>query len=204
MDGASPHKSARDYVKVIHGVASKLEKPVLIGHSSGALLAHKVAEIIDAAAVMMLCPAPPRWVLGPYSPQLLKAALKLIKRLIFGRPFLLPDPDMVRLGLHLFDENTKRRLLDRFRPESGRFAMEIGLPGLAVDPEKVACPKVVIAASEDRTVLPEMARKIAWKTQAQFIELEGFAHLMPLEPGWERAASCIERWCLEHLLNDSK
>jgi alpha-beta hydrolase superfamily lysophospholipase len=88
----------------------------------------------------------------------------------------------------------QERVLAQSVPESGRLAFDIGIRGLPVDASKVCCPFLVIGAGEDNITPSKTIRKIAYKYRADYREYPGFAHMIVLEPEWERVAADLADW----------
>lgn len=63
-----------------------------------------------------------------------------------------------------------------------------------MDASKVRCPMLVVGASKDRITPPRLTKKVAEKYAADLRSYEGFAHMLPLEPRWERVAADVADW----------
>jgi len=64
-----------------------------------------------------------------------------------------------------------------------------------VDAEKVTSPVLVVAGSEDRTMVPRIARKIAQRYHASYIEYPGYCHCRLVQgTGWQTVAEDITSW----------
>ena len=85
-------------------------------------------------------------------------------------------------------------MYERQVPESGRVALELGVLGLPVKPDGLACPRLMIAAGEDRLTPAASVRRLAARSRAEVREYPGFGHMIVLEPGWERVAEDIAGW----------
>jgi pimeloyl-ACP methyl ester carboxylesterase len=67
--------------------------------------------------------------------------------------------------------------------------------GVTVDAEKVTSPVLVVAGSEDRTMVPRIARKIAQRYHASYIEYTGYCHCRLVQgTGWQTVAEDITSW----------
>jgi non-heme chloroperoxidase len=180
-----------------HLAAAAGANPVVIGHSLGGLLAQKVAEAGLAAAAVLLCPAPPRGI--PLVGMRLFARLaRYLPDLLASREVFPSRADADAVILNCVPPVQRPQLYARFVPGSGRAGRDI-LLGVPVDASRVRCPVLVVSASEDHFVPPRVARRVAAHYRAPFREYFGSAHLLPLEPGWEVAATEIEHW-LDHAL----
>ena len=104
--------------------------------------------------------------------------------------------------LHLLPVEEQRKAFERFVYESGRAASEIGFwlfdrqKAAAVDGSKVACPVLVVGASEDRITPVSVVRQVAEKYRgvATYKEFAGHAHWVVAEPGWEEIAKFVSEW----------
>lgn len=186
--------SIQDYLADVRTVAEKLNNPVLIGHSMGGLLVQKLAELLDPAAIVAITPAAPRGILALKTWAVFQAALRHSPEIFLGRPLMPSKATMMRLELNRLPPEEQDRIYSAQMPESGRQTFDIAVKGLPVDASKVRCPVLVIGATEDRITAPKMVRKIARKYQADYKEYDGFAHMIVLEPGWERVAEDIAIW----------
>jgi len=89
----------------------------------------------------------------------------------------------------------QERLYGQFVYESAWAAREFVTGGIAVDAEKVTSPALVVAGSEDRTIVPRIARKIAEKYHASYIEYPGYCHCRLAQgTGWRKVAEDIASW----------
>lgn len=192
--------SVRDYVvdaiagarevARLHGTA-----PAVIGHSMGGFLAQKVAEGGEAAAVVLLCSAPPRGIPVIH--------WELVRRL--GKPrYLLPillsgtlriaHEDADALILNRVVPEARGAIHDRFSPDSGRAGRELALGIVGVDAARVRCPVLAIATGDDRFVPPRVGRAIARRYDAGFRLFPQNAHFPLSEPGAEGIRVAIDGW----------
>ena len=63
---------------------------------------------------------------------------------------------------------------------------------------RVTAPTYVVTGSDDRFVVPRVARAIAAKYRAPLKVHDGFAHHIMNEPGWEKPARDIIDWMDQH------
>jgi pimeloyl-ACP methyl ester carboxylesterase len=185
-------EDVRDVVREVHGRSGRA--PVLMGHSMGGLIAQKVAESEELAALVLLCSAPPRWI-PLLSAQLLLRHLRYAPVLFGSRPFLGRRADVDALAFTRITSDAERaRTYGLLVPDSGRAALEIAGGALAVDAERVRCEVLSVGAADDAFVPPRVARALARKYGGTHLEFSGHAHMLPGEPGWERPAEAIEAW----------
>ena len=190
--------SLSDYVTDLERVVDGLHRPpVLIGHSMGGLIAQKFLPRRPVAALVLLASVPPEGVAG----MTWWAALT--------RPWLLQEISLVQLGLtHFSDERAicralfserlplqqARRYLERTQPESQRALWDMAgydLPPLHADQRP---PTLVLGAENDALVPAFAVRAVAqaFATEAEFVP--DMAHIMMLEPDWQRLAERILAW----------
>jgi len=195
--------SMLDYVRDLEVLLDGFdEKPVLIGHSMGGLLAQMLAARRPVRALVLLAPSPP-WGVLPATPFEYASAQALYLAGDFWNRSLRPAHwvasanalDNVPAGEH--DE-----ILSRFVPESGRATFEIMQWPLdlrratAIDPRDISCPVLCLSGSRDRVNSPGTVRSVAqrYRGRARYEELEGHSHWLIGEPGWERIADKAIGW----------
>jgi pimeloyl-ACP methyl ester carboxylesterase len=210
---AQPHPdlgttSLRDYVDDVAQLIAELdEKPILIGHSMGGLVAQMLAARGLASAVILLAPSPP-WGLVPSTDIEVASALGLLGAGAFWREPLQP---IFRIAadqtLHLLPRPQQKEVYARFVPESGQAVFEIMYWMMDwrrttfVDPGRVTCPMLVVAGAKDRVNTARTVRRIAqrYRRVADFEEFRDHAHWLIGEPGWEGLAEMCRNWLVERL-----
>ncbi len=176
-------------------------RPVLLGHSMGAVLAQQLAAQGLARALILVAPAPRAGILPPT-----EAEKNLDRDLMglgsFWNSVINPDFDLARIyTLNCVPEAEQRAVFDRFGPESGRAFFELFFwmfdrtGATAVDTDAVTGPVLCLVGADDRLVSPQTARQTAHAYRdATFWELGGHGHLLVLEPGAEDLARRIADW----------
>jgi pimeloyl-ACP methyl ester carboxylesterase len=176
-------------------------RPVLLGHSMGAVLAQQLAAHGLARALILVAPAPRSGILPPT-----EAEKKLDQDLMglgaFWQSVINPDFNLARIyTLNRVPAAEQRALFDRFGPESGRAFFELFFwmfdrtLATAVDTASIACPVLCLVGADDKIVSPETARETAQPYRdATFWELEGHGHMLMLEPGADQIARRIADW----------
>ena len=178
------------------------EKPIVMGHSMGGLLAQILGSRGLARALILLTPAPPAgiWILKP---SVVRASLSGLKQWGFWRkPLRQTFDELVYAALHLMTTAEQKEIFNKFVYESGRASCEIGFWFLdskrasMVDESKITCPVLVIAGAQDRTIPTSVARQIArkYKSVLTYRELPDHAHWVVGEPGWTEIAGYISDW----------
>jgi non-heme chloroperoxidase len=176
-------------------------KPVLLGHSMGALLAQQLAAKGRARALILVSPAPRAGIL-PQTDGEKELGKDLMGLGAFWKTVINPDFDLARvLTLNCLPEAERRAVFDKFGPESGRAFFELFFwmfdPSRAtvVDTKAVTCPVLCVEGADDKLVSPATARATAdGYPGSTFWELEGHGHMLVLEPGAEDIARRIAAW----------
>ncbi|MFL4980855.1 MAG: alpha/beta hydrolase [Xanthobacteraceae bacterium] len=149
-----------DYLDDTRRVIDALgERPILIGHSLGGLIAQKLAEEDRAAALVLLAPVPP-WPLMPQA-DALPALAPMLPSILAGRPVLPSYWSAVRLILNRVPQPDRRRIHASLVHESGIAYREMTFGTVRTSPEKVPCPVRVIAAEQDASSRPPSPAQFA-------------------------------------------
>lgn len=193
----------QDYADdVAERLAALPEKPILIGHSMGGLLAQILAARDLCRAAVLLTPAP-AWGALPSSHREIGVALNLFNAGAFWSQALEPVYEIAREdSLKQFGEAEAREIFERCGPESGRALFEMIFwmfdvrRASYVNAVNVDCPLLVVGATDDLVISTGTARKTAEKYQhlSTYLEFEGFGHMLLLEPGWEQIAEACLQW----------
>lgn len=183
-----------DYVDDTLAIVATLDdRPIVMGHSLGALIAQKIAEADKCRALVLLGPAPPRWVAVRPSASALPFYLRAVPAILSGRPHR-PQPDVVtRVALPLMPEDQRRKLLARMVPESGLVLRELAI-GVPVDRDKVCCPVLALGGDADGVNPPRVVRAVARHYGGLHLSYSAIDHWIMDEPGWEKPAGDIADW----------
>lgn len=197
--------SILDYAAALEQELRQLpEKPILLGHSMGALLAQMMAARGLAKAIVLVTPAAPAGIFA-LRPSVVRSFLSAHLRWGFWRkPMKQTYAEAAYSMMECLPEAERRPFYDRLVHESGRAMVEIGHWYLdprrasAVDAAQVTCPVLAVAAGEDRITPASQVRAIAARYGATYKEFPGHTHWILGEPGWEETAGFIAGW-LERL-----
>jgi non-heme chloroperoxidase len=178
------------------------EKPLLMGHSMGGLLAQILGARGLAKGLILLTPASPSGINALKFSTIKSFWEVLIKWGFWRNPHRLSFKSATYSMLHLLPEVHKKAAYEKFVYESGRATAEIGFwlfdsKGAArVDESKVTCPVLVVSGAEDRITPASVVRKVAnkYKTVSTYKEFENHAHWVIGEPGWEKIAEIVSDW----------
>ena len=187
--------SITDFVADAAAVARHLDKPIIVGHSMGGLIAQCLAERGLAQAMALLAPVPPKGIRF----MTLKMMLKQLKYLpaIYGSGVVAPTlQDLKEVVLNRVPESQQEEVLALLAPDSGRVAKEMSINGVPVDHRRVRVPTLVVAADDDRFIPPDSSREVAALYHGSMQTVLGHGHMMIVEPGWQDIAETIARWAL--------
>jgi pimeloyl-ACP methyl ester carboxylesterase len=195
--------SLLDYADDLEKQILKLdEKPIIMGHSAGGLIAQILGSRGLGKALVLLTSAAPAGIFA-VRPSVIKCALGV--KLSWGfwkKPVKSAFESTVYSALHLLSEREQREVYNRFVYESGREAFEMGLwfmdsqKAAYIDEKRIDVPVIVISGAEDRITPASVNRKIAlkYKPVATYMEFPRHAHWIFGEPGWEEVAEHIDLW----------
>ncbi|HXH73190.1 MAG TPA: alpha/beta hydrolase [Mariprofundaceae bacterium] len=199
--------SLLDYADALaEEIAALPEKPILMGHSMGGLLALMLAARGLAEAAVLLTPASPAGIIG-ITPSVLRSFTGIISRWAFWNKTTFPTMRAAIYGaLHLTPDAERKAVFERLVHESGRAFFEMGLwpfdrrHASRVDATRVQCPMLVIAAGQDRSTPASVVRKLAeeYRHVAEYREFPNHAHWVLGEPGWEEIADSVLDWLRKH------
>ena len=173
--------------------ARSLDRPIVIGHSLGGLVALLMAGRNLIRAAVLVSPAPPRGI-SVLSPAILSRMASYLPAMLLSRPFLPRDAHLDALVLNCVPTEERAAIRNRFVPDSGRAARQIALGIYRVPPRAIRAPMLVVGAEHDRFIPVGVARRIAAHYRSPFHVAPGHGHFMLAEPGWEREATFILNW----------
>jgi pimeloyl-ACP methyl ester carboxylesterase len=195
--------SIADYAADMAGYISGLdEKPVILGHSMGGIIAQQLAAKGLARALVLLASVAP-WGILPSSDEERAVATGLMGAGAFWARALNPVLAVAEKdSLANLDPAAQRQVFDRLGPESGRALFELFFwmfdkhRATDVDASSVTCPVLVVAGAADKVISPMTAERIAdlYGGRAAFHVLPGQGHFLMLEAGWEELARHCTSW----------
>jgi pimeloyl-ACP methyl ester carboxylesterase len=196
--GVSPGNAqgvrVRDYLEDTFRVITEIgQRPAVIGHSLGALLAQKAAEEDRCRAIVLLAPAPPRGVAVRPPASALPFYARAVPAIVTGRPHL-PQRDVVkRVAFPRMSEEHRQDLYRRMVPESGLVLRELAV-GVPVDRNKVRCPVLTLGGEADGVYPPRVVRAVAQHYGGSCLLYPDNDHWIMDESGWEKPARDIADW----------
>jgi non-heme chloroperoxidase len=177
------------------------EKPTLIGHSTGAVIAQQLAAEGLAEKLVLVSPAPRAGILPPTDAE--KHLCQVLMTIgDFWTRAIDPNFDLACFyTLNLLPKDEQRRVFDKLGPESGRALFELFFwmfdqtGATVVNTRAVSCPVLCLSGVDDHIVSLQTAKATAeGYGQAEFWALDGHAHMAILEPGAEDIAGRIANW----------
>ena len=195
--------SLLDYAADLEAMLKTLtEKPILVGHSMGGLLALMLCARGLGKSGVLLTPAPPAGVIA-VRPSNVWAFSRIEMTWGWWRK---PHRATLDEALwHTFNTTGRREGAERhatFVHDSGRALFEMALPWLdggkatAIDPRLVTVPLLFVAADQDRLTPPGVVRRTAQRFGhvADYVEYPNQGHWVLGQPGWERIADDTMAW----------
>jgi pimeloyl-ACP methyl ester carboxylesterase len=173
--------------------ARALDRPIVIGHSLGGLIALLLAARNLVRAAVLVAPAPPRGI-TVLSARLLARMPRYLPAMLLSHPFLPRPRDLDALVLNRVPAGDREAIRQRFVPDSGRAARQAALGVFDADLRTSRTPLLVVSGNEDRFVPLGVARRIAQRYDAPLHVARGHGHLLLAEPGWEESATAMLDW----------
>jgi pimeloyl-ACP methyl ester carboxylesterase len=173
--------------------AKALDRPIVIGHSLGGLVALLLASRNLVRAAVLVSAAPPRGINVLSLPLLLRMP-RYLPALLFSRAFLPRPHDLDALVLNRVPVSEREQYRMRFVPDSGRAARQAALGTSDADLSATRTPLFLVSGDEDRFVPLGVARRIAQRYDAPLHVARGHGHFLFGERGWEAHAAAILVW----------
>lgn len=185
--------SIHDYADDVAKVARAMDRPIIVGHSMGGLIAQLVATRNCTRAIALLAPAPPRGI-PVISLKLAMAQIRYMPAIIASRPVTPGRSDLRALVVNRVPEREQDGVLDMLVPDSGRAGWEMSIVGVPVDRAQVKVPALVIAGDADLFIPLSRARRVAARYDAPLRVAPGRGHMLIIEPGYEQLCEWIAEW----------
>jgi pimeloyl-ACP methyl ester carboxylesterase len=170
---------------------------VLVGHSMGAAIIERMLATRPVRAAALISPVPPSGLL----PMAARLAAESPEQL-----FRLAQFDPARLSTHVLDalrpfyfgnDVAPEILAEATRhmcTESPRVLLDLSLRLHWQLPERGGVPLLVLGADGDRISTPDDVRATAQHHGVEATLVPGLAHMLMLEPEWEKPARELLRW----------
>jgi pimeloyl-ACP methyl ester carboxylesterase len=185
--------SIADYVADATTVSATMDRPVVVGHSLGGLVALLLAQAGLVRAALLVAPAPPRWI-SVLSPPLLARMGRYLPALLLSRAFRPRDDDLDALVLNRVPANERSALRARLAPDSGRAAREAALGAFDVPRGSVDVPMLCVGGDADQFIPIGVTTKVAKRFGAPLVVARGHGHFLFAEPGREAVIGEMLAW----------
>jgi len=190
---ASLDDFAVDVAKVAAGLPSP---PVLIGHSMGAAIVERLLAAGPVRAAALLAPIPPAG-LGPVAHRLAAYQPEYLVNLHrLDAPHLSGDVLAALRPLYFSDDVAPEVLAEsvmHLNIESPRAIFDLTMPQHRVRPPAAPRP-LVLGVTGDRISHPSDVKATASFYETTAVIVDGLAHMMMLERGWESVAQPLLDW----------
>ncbi|CAG0957936.1 hypothetical protein BURK1_00555 [Burkholderiales bacterium] len=187
-----------DYAADVERVAGTLrEAPVLIGHSMGAAIVERLLATRPLRGAALLAPIPPTG-LVPVAARLAMERHDYFAHMIGLDPMRMTGDVLEALRPFYFSDRVDAATLDEaarhIAVESPRAILDMSMRMHWMRPERNGTRLMVLGAEGDRISTPADVRATARHHGVDAVVVPGLAHMLMLEPGWERAARAIADW----------
>ena len=194
--------SLNDYVTDLEARMRALpEKPVVIGHSMGGLIALLLCARGVASKGVLLTPAPPSSVFAIRPPNFMAFSRIQMNWGWWRKPHRPTEREALRYAFNTTPAAQARPLYETFVHESGRALFEIAFPWLdgtkaaKVDPGDIKVPLMFVGAQEDQLVPPGVVRRTAQRFPGSVHrEYPDQGHWVLGQPGWQTIAEDVVQW----------
>lgn len=179
----------RDYTHdVLQAITELPARPVLVGHSMGALVVARVLERYTAApAAALLAPPGHRHGLG-VAARLARRRPRQPARVAVGLPLHLDG--RLLLSAEVADEVAAAHGA-RLTPESPLAALQIALPRRR---RAARCPVLVLGGGDDALVPPAAVARTARAHGTRAVLFAGLGHDLMLEARWRQPLGALLSW----------
>jgi pimeloyl-ACP methyl ester carboxylesterase len=194
--------SLQDYIDDMAAFCRRLteetgEKPAVIGHSMGGLIAQKLTEQGLVSRAVYLTPAQPKDCARVSLPVVVTFANILLSG-NRARPHKVWKTGFYWGVLNAVPKARHDEIYSKARWDSGRVYGDLG-DGVALDEQTITVPTLTIAASRDRATRAAAVRRLGEKLKrapvpGDFREYPDHAHWIVDEPGTDRVVADILTW----------
>lgn len=192
----------QQYVDAVVDLAKGCDRPVLIGHSLGGLLAQLAAQHVELSGLVLVNSAAPGQVFPLRAVMLPGLVRHFAKWGLWKRSFRLSDWEADYLVFNRVPYEQRALFRQLLIAESGRVAYAVGYGRLnlagtnQVDRSKVNCPILCLAGGSDRIIPPSVSRRVAkwYGGSLDYREFSGQGHWLLGEPGWQAHVESIGKW----------
>ena len=194
--------SLQDYIDASAGRCRQIaretgEKPAVIGHSMGGLIAQKLTEMGLVSKAVYLTPAQPKDCASVSLSVAFTFANILLKQ-DRGRPYKVWKTGFSWGVLNCVPKECHDEIYAQAHWDSGKVYGDLA-DGVELDESKITVPTLTIAATKDRATIAKAVRKLGDKLKkapvpGDFKEYPGNAHWIVDEPGTDKVVADIVTW----------
>jgi pimeloyl-ACP methyl ester carboxylesterase len=187
-----------DYEADVEYAAAQLsEPPILIGHSMGAAIVELIVAKRPVRGAALLAPIPPAGLL-PVATRLAAQHPDYLLQMSTLDPSRLSAAVLEALRPFYFGDDVDPRVLAEaarhINAESARALFDLSLRLHWALPRDAPPPLLVLGAEGDRICLPDDVRATARHHGVDAVIVDGLAHMLMLEPGYETVTLALLRW----------
>lgn len=204
--------SLTDYVNdTVTYIEQLEEKPIILGHSLGCLIAQLVASKTEVDGMILMGPAPTSDIFAFY-PTMVRCFIKHFLRWGFWKKPMPPyKTAFFKYCMNEQREEDKEVIFKDLVPESGLVYTQMAFPFLdpkksaKVDFSKINCPVLTITGSKDKMTCSPIARKTAKHYEnSLLISITGADHMYETGKYMHTTLGIIEAWLQQKkLLNNN-
>lgn len=189
-----------------HAIEEIGEKPIVVGHSLGGVVAQLLAAEGAIGGGVLLNSSIVNGVLPTTDGE--RALGKLfISAGDFWEKALGQDLELLsKYGLNTLPDDMQRDIHARLGTESGRVLFEFIFwmydvrQTTFIDPKAVSCPLLFISGTEDKAVSTSTAREMAARYEtADFLAVDGACHYLQYDEQWPATATKAIDWLRQNL-----
>jgi pimeloyl-ACP methyl ester carboxylesterase len=184
--GSLSHVGLADYVEALEEIANALpEKPIIIGHSLGGLLAQLLAVKIQPRALILLSTAPAHGTVQLPRFTATKSVWDNLSTWNFWKSQITVSRKDALYGIYNnVPADEAAFSISQLQPDSGRVLAQIGFSAFdsskaaVVDYVRLTCPTLVLCGEDDRITPCDISRATARRMTGPvaYKELDGFGH----------------------------
>jgi len=176
------------------------DKPVVIGHSMGGMIAQKLAERGVVRGAIFLTPAQPKGctVTDFRAFRTFWSIVKAGRKNIPGGMFKVGPKGFSYGVLNAVDKARHDEIYQGALFDSGRVYQDL-MEGPEIDESQISIPTLTIGAKKDRATVIKAVRKVGAKyakasVPGDYFEYSNHAHWIVDEPGTEQVSADILEW----------
>lgn len=190
------------YVDAVVATARGLQRPVLIGHSLGGLIAQLAAQRLELTGLVLVNSAAPAQIF-PLRPAMLPGLARHFSRwALWKKSFRLSAWEADYLIFNRVPPAQRADCRKLLIAESGRVAYAVGFGALnlahsnRVNQERIGCPLLALAGGRDRIIPRAVSRNMArwYGSRLDYREYPMQGHWLLGEAGWEERTAQIMDW----------